>query len=147
MSNKLRNILSDLERQQYATKNGQLAHRKMQAITNQNTSTKNIDFFKNIHLNKELTKFFTVDSKTEVPVAGYISGRFVSRRIDRLTIDEANKIVYILDYKTDTDKDAFHDKYVLQIKEYKKLMKDIYPKYKISAFILWLNDFTLEEIV
>ena len=84
---------------------------------------------------------------TEVPVAGYINGRFVSRRIDRLVINDDKKEVSILDYKTDVDKSTFHDKYVAQIKEYVTLLYGIYPEYKIHAYLLWLNDFSLEEVL
>ena len=84
--------------------------------------------------------------KTEVPIAGTINGRFISRRIDRLFTDDENKRVYVLDYKTDTDRAAFHDKYVEQINEYKTLLRDIYPNYEIRGYILWLHDFSVEEI-
>lgn len=146
MSNKLRLILSESEHKKHATQNGRAAHKKMQFLTAESIENTDDDFLKKLFANKELNKFFTADSKVEVPIAGYINGRFVSRRIDRLSVDDTNKVVYVLDYKTDTDKTAFHDEYVKQIKEYKKLLRDIKPDYKIYGFILWLNDFSLEEI-
>ena len=94
----------------------------------------------------ELVKFFGKNSETEIPVAGYINGRFVSRRIDRLVIDHENKLVYILDYKTDIDKSTYHEDYIQQINEYVELLRGIYPQYDIQAFILWLNDFSLEKV-
>ena len=67
--------------------------------------------------------------------------------IDRLVINDDKKEVSILDYKTDVDKSTFHDKYVAQIKEYVTLLYGIYPEYKIHAYLLWLNDFSLEEVL
>jgi ATP-dependent exoDNAse (exonuclease V) beta subunit len=54
--------------------------------------------------------------------------------------------VYIIDYKTDTDKDAFRQKYVAQVQEYMAIIKKIYPKYNVSGHILWLHDWTLESV-
>lgn len=147
MSNKIRSILSDIEKQKFATSTGKQIHTLLQYYSESDTKKSDNELCKKISTNKELDRFFCADSKAEVPVAGYINGRFVSRRIDRLSTDHDNKTVYILDYKTDSDKNAFHDKYVAQIKEYKTLLHDIYPKYKIRGFILWLHDVVLEEIV
>lgn len=143
MSNKLKQILIEAERQKFATDTGKKMHAKMQKININNGD----EIKKILNDNKELSLFFNVNSKTEVPVAGYINGRFVSRRIDRLTVDEKAKKVYILDYKTDTDKSAFKEKYINQIKEYVALLQDVYSGYEISGFILWLNDFSLEKIL
>lgn len=146
MSNKIRSILSDIEKQKFATSTGKQTHAILQYYSGSNTKNLDNELYKKFSTNKELDKFFCADSKAEVPVAGYINGRFVSRRIDRLATNHDDKTVYILDYKTDSDKNVFHDKYVAQIKEYKTLLHDIYPEYKIHGFILWINDFTLEEI-
>lgn len=147
MSNKLGTILSEISKQDFATSTGQKMHKKMQKITTDDVQLADDEILKKISKNTELYKFFDTNSKTEVPVAGYINGHFVSRRIDRLFIDEKAKQIYILDYKTDIDKDAFKNKYIIQIKEYISLLSDIYSGYKIRGFILWLSDFTLEEIV
>lgn len=95
----------------------------------------------------ELTHFFATNSKPEVPIAGHINGKFISRRIDRLIIDDTNKTIDILDYKTDTNKTAFIDKYTAQINEYATLLRDIYPNYTIRGYILWLHDFELTKII
>ena len=112
MSNKIRSILSDIEKQKFATSTGKQTHAILQYYSGSNTKNLDNELYKKFSTNKELDKFFCADSKAEVPVAGYINGRFVSRRIDRLATNHDDKTVYILDYKTDSDKNVFHDKYV-----------------------------------
>ena len=90
--------------------------------------------------------FFAENTRTEVPIAGIINGNFISRRIDRLSVDDENKIVRILDYKTDIEKESRREKYIVQLNEYEKLMRQIYPEYKIEKYILWLHDWTLEKL-
>lgn len=148
MSNKLKEVLSQLERQEFATETGRAVHAKMQHIViKKDAFIGDISLCEKIFSHPNLLSFFDEKSKTEVPVAGYINGRFVSRRIDRLVINDDKKEVSILDYKTDVDKSTFHDKYVAQIKEYVTLLYGIYPEYKIHAYLLWLNDFSLEEVL
>ena len=81
-----------------------------------------------------------------MPVAAEIKSNFISRRIDRLIVDDEKRSVYIIDYKTDTDKDAFRQKYMAQVQEYMAITKKIYPKYNVSGHILWLHDWTLESV-
>lgn len=148
MSNKLQNILAQLESQEFATKNGRAIHAKLQRIIiKKDGFIGDEELCKKILTHHNLLNFFGENSKTEVPIAGYINGRFVSRRIDRLVIDENKKEIHVLDYKTDTDKSAFLDKYIVQIKEYTTLLHEIYPNYKIHGYILWLTDFSIEEIL
>lgn len=148
MSNKLCDILSQYTRQDFAIKIGRETHAKLQKIIIDKDILKgDKELCKKISEHNELLQFFNKNSRTEVPIAGYINDRFVSRRIDRLIINDENKSVYILDYKTDTSKDLFYDKYYAQIKEYAVLLKDIYPNYKIHGYLLWVSDFTLEKIL
>ncbi len=70
-------------------------------------------------------------------------------RIDKLIIDNDNKEIKIIDYKTDskaqnTDKEIL-EKYKKQLKTYKDLIKSIYKEYKISTMILWTHDFSISE--
>lgn len=94
-----------------------------------------------------LCEFFGRNSRTEVPIAGFVSKRFISRRIDRLVIDANAKRILILDYKTDLDKLAFRAKYAAQLREYATLISAIYPSYHVSCYILWTHDWTLEKIL
>jgi ATP-dependent helicase/nuclease subunit A len=90
-------------------------------------------------------KFFSDDSRAEAPIAGFISGKFISRRIDRLVITDGE--ILFLDYKTDVDKTARIDSYKKQLNEYAELLRGAYPSRKISGYILWLKDWSLERIV
>ena len=63
-----------------------------------------------------------------------------------MVVDNDTKNVYILDYKTDIDTEKFRPKYIAQLREYKSLMSQIYPDYKISCYILWLHDWRLEKL-
>lgn len=147
MSDKLRDIIDQMVRQDYATDTGRKMHARMQRIViDGDASRGDMDIRAKISENPTLAQMFSPASRTEVPIAGTINGRFISRRIDRLFTDDENKRVYVLDYKTDTDRVAFHDKYVEQINEYKTLLHDIYPNYEIRGYILWLHDFSVEEI-
>lgn len=147
MSNKLKDILFQIDQREFATKTGYERHLKMQKIVIENDVLQgDTSICAEIASRPELLKFFGSNSKTEVPIAGYINDRFISRRIDRLVIDDKEHNVYVMDYKTDTDKAVFREKYNKQLNEYAALLKSIYPECKVFCYILWLNDFTLEKI-
>ena len=147
MANSLKELLDDFDAQKYATDAGNVMHEKLRLIRVLSDCDKvDREFKKHIELCDGLSAFFTENARTEVPIAGIINGHFVSRRIDRLMVDDKNKTVRILDYKTDVDKTIRRDKYTIQLNEYEKLMHQIYPKYKIEKYILWLHDWVLEKI-
>lgn len=143
MTHKLSDFLDDINRRNIATSYGTDFHNRLQNIQINNTDDKLVQ---QILTNNDLARLFDALSKPEVPIAGHINGEFVSRRIDRLRIDETNKTIEILDYKTDTNHDARRRHYIAQLDEYKKLMSEIYPDFKITCFILWIHDWTLERI-
>lgn len=143
----LHNILSVHDATQHATAHGTQMHTRLQHVVIDGDNTRgDTELVKYVCSNPELTPFFAPCARTEVPIAGTINNRFISRRIDRLVIDDTNKTIQILDYKTDTDRTAFHDKYVIQLREYARLLHAIYPDYKITAHILWIHDFSLENV-
>lgn len=143
MLNKLHDFLNDIEQQEKATMYGTAFHNRLQ-----NLSLDNVDdeLVQHILANPKLAKLFDDKSKSEVPIAGYINGQFVSRRIDRLRIDTTTKTIDILDYKTDKNHNEHRAHYITQLGEYKKLISEIYPDFKITCFILWIHDWTLEQI-
>lgn len=148
MTQSLTKFLQTAEQKAFATKNGTATHILMQHIVidkdNKNTGDKDIiDIIKN---RPDLQPFFVSTAKTEVPIAGILNGQFVSRRIDRLIINHDTKTIDFIDYKTDTDKNTFVDKYKTQIKEYADLLHSAYPGYKINGYILWLHDWQLDKI-
>ena len=147
MQNNLKEFLDEFDAKTYATSAGKQAHEKLRLIRVLDDCVKVDCELKNqIKSVDGLASFFTENARTEVPVAGIINGYFVSRRIDRLVVDDEKKIVRILDYKTDVDKTVFRENYIAQLGEYEKLMHQIYPKYKIEKYILWLHDWVLEQV-
>ena len=143
----LNEILDRQSREKYATDAGVLMHKKMQHVVIDNGIEQgDVALISKIKNNPEISRFFNRAAKTEVPLAGMISGKFVSRRIDRLCVDDERKHIDIVDYKTDVNHDAFYAMYVAQVREYVALLGMIYPEYKIDAYILWTHDFSLEKI-
>ncbi|MBN1324682.1 MAG: hypothetical protein JW974_00465 [Alphaproteobacteria bacterium] len=147
MTNSLNAFLSQRKKQKFATDTGTEKHSKMQKIfMDIDLNCNNNTLIEQIKSKPELLPFFLKNSQTEVPIAGIINGKFISRRIDRLVKNEADKSIVFLDYKTDINKSLFREKYVYQMREYSELLKKIYPDYSIRGLILWLQDFTLEKI-
>ena len=143
MADTLRELLREYDNKKNATDAGSAMHKKMRFVNIKDTES---DVVKQIKSHPELSMFFTSDAQTEVPIAANINGKFVSRRIDRLVIDDKNKVIHVMDYKTDVDKVAFHSNYVAQVREYMSIMGKIYPKYKVHGYILWLHDWSLEKL-
>ncbi len=131
----MREILSVHKRQKFATDAGVVMHKKLQR------ATRDDDIIK---LHPELAIFFGPNAQTEVPIAGHMDGKFISRRIDRMVIT-GDEILFV-DYKTAINKFMRYANYVAQIKEYHKLLSAAYPAATVRGFILWTYDFTLEEI-
>ncbi len=149
MANKITDLINDKLRQDYAVSVGTEMHAQMQNIffDDDGMARGNSDIVAKISGNKELVEYMGPLSKTEVPIAGYIDGRFISRRIDRLYVNKETKTVVVIDYKTDLNKERFRPEYVRQLTEYYKLLADIYPGFAITCKILWTNDFTLENVI
>ncbi len=148
MTQHLNDFLQNNEHKLFATAQGTHIHALLQQIVfdNENPSGDS-KLYSIIQQHPELQRYFTKNTRTEVPIAGFLNNIFVSRRIDRLLIDTNNKTVEFLDYKTDTDTNIFRDKYTKQLTEYARLLRSAYPKYKITGFILWTQNWQLEQII
>lgn len=147
MSDTLHDFLTNRRAAQFATDAGTRRHERMRHIGYKNGArTGDTSIWDKIDANAALAPFFTPLSRTEVPIAGYIGDRFVSRRIDRLAIDNAAKLIRVLDYKTDTNPGVMRDKYASQIREYITLIGVAYPGYDVMGYILWLHDWRLDKI-
>ena len=143
----LHNILHTHTQTKYATDTGTKIHTQLRHIViGDNKTSGTPEIIRKITQNPQIAAFFTPDSKTEVPIAGTINNRFISRRIDRLLINNTTKTISILDYKSDTTPDTFRNKYIAQIREYAALLHAVYPEHKITGHILWTHDFSLEQI-
>lgn len=146
MTQILKDFLIGAKNKEFAIKNGTKAHSALQCLVVDDNHGDS-EFISIIQNRPDLVSFFGVNAKTEVPIAGFVNGRFISRRIDRLLINDDTKTIDFIDYKTDTDKTTFVEQYKYQLNEYLELLKSAYPKYKINGYILWLTDWDLDKIV
>ncbi len=143
----LHDILTTHKHNRHATETGTKTHARLQHIYIDGAhSTGDADLVAKIVANPKIAQLFTPASQTEVPIAGTINGNFISRRIDRLLIDNKTQTIHIMDYKTDINPNDFRNKYVTQITEYSTLLHQLYPNYKIYGYILWTRNFSLEKL-
>ncbi|MCM8787719.1 MAG: UvrD-helicase domain-containing protein [Candidatus Omnitrophica bacterium] len=97
---------------------------------------------KNILQNESLKNIFYVDDGEIFCEKEVIDEKGDIKRIDRLIIK--NNQVWIIDYKSSYElKEAQY----LQVKEYMKILKDIYPSKLIRGFIIYLDTAKLEEVI
>lgn len=144
----LHKILSDVQSMEYATSAGKKMHAQLQCIIiDSDIEQGDVTLIQKIKQHPEIVPFFADNAKTEVPIAGTINGKFISRRIDRLQINHTTKHIDVLDYKTDINHNAFLSVYIAQLHEYVQLLKHLYPDYTANAYILWTHDFSLEKII
>lgn len=144
---RLHNILTEQEHEKHAMDEGTEVHAKLRRVfVDGNTARGDAAYVAQIQMRDDLLPLFGTNSRTEVPIAGTVNGRFVSRRIDRLVIDDAAQTILVLDYKTDVNQERFRDVYYAQVREYGALLRAIYPTYQIKGFILWVHDFSLENV-
>ena len=149
MTRNLNDFLSTQNNKKYSTQKGTKIHTVLKTVILDAVSGNSGDseIIRQIEQYPDLKPFFVASARTEVPVAGIINGVFLSRRIDRMVIDNNTKTITFLDYKTDTDKQTFIEKYKKQLSEYAQLLHSAFPNYKITGYILWLHDWELEKIV
>lgn len=96
----------------------------------------------------KLHYIFNTESLNEVSLCGQVMFenqlQVISARIDKLII--TNDEVIIVDYKFARQKKILPTNYCTQIKLYKKLLQQIYPKHKVRGFILFTQNPALVEI-
>lgn len=148
MTQKLNDFLTSINNKKHATQSGTNAHLLLKhIIIDGDIEFGDKSLITEIKKHPGLQSFFGATAKTEVPIAGTINGVFISRRIDRLLINSETKTIEFIDYKTDTDKSLFIEKYTKQLHEYAQLLQSAYQKYKIIGYILWIQDWNLEKII
>lgn len=149
MTQNLNDFLRMAMSKQYATESGTKTHLLLQGVVidDVNGNRGDTELVSAISNKPELKPFFAPNARTEVPIAGVVHGAFVSRRIDRLLINDNDKTIVFMDYKTDSNPTEFYDKYKKQLSEYAELLCSAYPGYKITGFILWVRDWRLEKVV
>ncbi len=145
--NKINDILKDKKSMSFATSVGTKMHKELQRIIIDDDVVRgNPELIEKIKSNFGFIHWFSKSAKVEAPIAGFINGKFISRRIDRMIINHDNKEIIFIDYKTDINHTEFINKYNKQMAEYANLLKQIHPDYIISGYILWLSDFTADLI-
>jgi ATP-dependent helicase/nuclease subunit A len=96
----------------------------------------------------EFKDLFVEESRSEVPIAGYIDNQIVSGQIDRLIIK--NDKIMIVDYKNSRkffkNENEIPEEYKKQLWLYKELTAQIYPAKEIECYILWTNFCKLSRI-
>ena len=107
----------------------------------------------NILENKNFSKFFAANGKSEIEITGIINGaknkKFeITARIDRLIISENE--VYIIDFKTTRQPpqkvEQVLKENIIQLGIYHRLLKSLYPNHQIKCALLWTHNATLMEI-
>jgi len=148
MTQTLESFLTGAKNKEFAIQTGTQIHAVLQHVIVDDAAGNSgaLELIEIIDRHKNLKRFFAANAQTEVPIAGYINGRLISRRIDRIIINHNAKTIDFIDYKTDIDKKAHIDQYKHQLNEYQKLLQSAYPEYKINGYILWIHDWSLEQI-
>lgn len=130
-----------------ATQTGTNIHERLRKVTiDDNTTCGDPELVRHISANPSISEYFVPNAKTEIPIAGTINGKFISRRIDRMIIDRTTKHIRIMDYKTDTNPDIYRTLYKHKLKEYCDLIRKTHPDFTVTAVILWTHNWTLENI-
>ncbi len=147
MAEKLNKILEKRKNMRDAVTHGTAVHNKLQFVFIDGADMRgDAELCEKIIANPDLHPFFTSQSQTEVPLAGFVGAKFISRRIDRMLINHNTKTIDVLDYKTDSDKSKFRNEYKAKMAEYISLLTQIHPGYSVRGYLLWLHDWTLEQI-
>lgn len=149
MTSNLRDLLSAAQQFEFATSAGRALHKEMQKIViypNGDTCGDR-ELVAKIKSTPGIADFFSPHARTEIPIAGMLNKKFVSRRIDRIIVDNDKNIVKIMDYKTDLNHELMRNMYISQLSEYAQLLRDIYPNHTIHGYILWTSDFTLDQVI
>jgi ATP-dependent helicase/nuclease subunit A len=94
--------------------------------------------------------FFRKDTLTEVSIQGWEGGQKIQKVVDVLRVDDHEKKVYILDYKTGYFSEKYRKftpvSYIKQMALYKTLLQEVYPEYKIIIALLWTEVGWIQEL-
>ena len=97
----------------------------------------------NFMASSQFDELFFGKISCEVEISGEIENQKIIARID-LLIERKNEIL-IVDYKSDqTLPNKPVQQYLNQLKTYKNLLKNLYPKHQIKTAIFWTNFLKLE---
>ena len=89
--------------------------------------------------------FFAEGARSEAAIAGTLAGIGpVQGRLDRLRItgDE----IWLLDFKTGRRGGPAHESHIRQMAQYAALLREAFPRRKVTAALLWTQDMTVENL-
>lgn len=102
----------------------------------------------NILTDKAFDCLFQGNSKSEVPLMGYYQGKLYTARLDRLVVFDNE--LWIIDYKTDAHPPAhphqMDQRYKNQLRLYRELVQQLYPRHHLKTMILWTETRHLMEV-
>ncbi len=102
-----------------------------------------LDQISNFMASNQFNELFFGKINCEVEISGEVENQKIIARID-LLIERENEIL-IVDYKSDqTLPEKPAQQYLNQLKTYKNLLKNLYPKHQIRTAIFWINFLKLE---
>ncbi|MFH1398249.1 MAG: UvrD-helicase domain-containing protein [Candidatus Omnitrophota bacterium] len=93
---------------------------------------------------KKFERFFNSPESLILPEKEIVDRLGNTKRVDRLLISKNQAV--IIDYKSASEEDAVDD-HQSQVKEYMKIIGDIYPKLKVTGYLIYLDELRLEEVV
>ncbi len=88
-----------------------------------------------------MRQFFCIDSAEVFTEKELVDLYGNTNRIDRLVLRPSE--VWVIDYKAT---DEFREEYFKQLRHYMNIVKEIYPERKLRGFLLYYEDFRVEEI-
>lgn len=96
----------------------------------------------------DYARFFSDNSRAEIPITGLIGKNVLSGQIDRLYIDD--KDIWIIDFKTHRPPpktpEKVSDSHLKQLAAYKAILAAIYPAHNIHTALLWTDGAIFMEI-
>ena len=106
------------------------------------------DILKSMTQHPTVQKFFMRPFSSNIPLTGYIDEKLYSIKLDYLMILDTE--VWIVDYGTKeiltSKSQQLPRKTKNRLDIYRQLIKNIYPMHHIRVWILWIEDFSFQEI-
>ena len=97
-----------------------------------------------------LARFFGPGTQAEVRITGQVDAKPAFGQIDRLHVDEAQRRVRILDYKTNRPPPAKAQDvsrvYLAQLRAYATLVASLYPGFTVETYLFWTHNTHLMQI-
>jgi ATP-dependent exoDNAse (exonuclease V) beta subunit len=90
---------------------------------------------------EDMQRFFHCPDGQVLTEQEMVTASGQSKRCDRLLIFKDE--VWVIDYKSTVDA---REQDALQVREYKDILKGIYPRRTIRGFLLYLDQFQIEEV-